>query len=183
MASCITCNKEKSPENFQSTLRRDRNNKIYTSRICKECKYLTQKEWLKNEDNILYKVWAGMKARCDRKNRPDYPRYGGRGISYCARWADYKNFFLDMGNAYKKGLQLDRINNNGPYSPENCKWSTPREQNNNKRNTRLFSYKGLTYTLADWSKALKVKRSTLAQRFYSYRWPIEKVLSYNITHQ
>lgn len=85
--------------------------------------------------NPTYASWSNMKDRCRNPNNISFKNYGGRGINYCVRWEKFANFLEDMG--YRpEGLSLDRINNNGNYCKENCKWSTRQEQNNNKR-TRL----------------------------------------------
>lgn len=128
----------------------------------------------------LYHVWSNMKRRCHDERFPDYQRWGARGIKVCSKWMDYKTFEEDMLPSYKKGLQLDRVDNDGDYCPENCKWSTPREQSNNKRNNNFIEYRGESLTLSAWARKLKVKRSTLAQRYYVYKWPIQKVLTHNI---
>lgn len=79
-----------------------------------------------------YRSWCSMKRRCRNKNSPDYPRYGGRGIDYCQQWESFENFLADMGPR-PHGKSLDRINNDLGYFPGNCKWSTHKEQQNNRR--------------------------------------------------
>lgn len=101
----------------------------------------------------IYRIWQLMKDRCSNVNRDRYKDYGGRGITYCKEWVDFKCFYSwAIDNGYKENLTIDRINVNGNYEPNNCRWITNKEQQNNKRYHHLFLFNGEIKNLAQWGE-------------------------------
>lgn len=99
----------------------------------------------------LYAIWNGMKFRCYNENCERFGDYGGRGITVCERWlTSFENFYSDMIDGYKSGLEIERINNDGNYEPSNCKWDTHKNQSNNKRTTIwvIYNNEKIPFTLA-----------------------------------
>jgi hypothetical protein len=111
-----------------------------------------------------YRIWASMKTRCSSPNNTSYSRYGGRGIKVCDRWQEFENFYADMGDA-PKGMTLDRVDVDGDYTPENCRWATAQEQQNNMRSNQHITYQGKTQTLAQWARELGLSYSALGYRY------------------
>ncbi len=119
-----------------------------------------------------------MKQRCYNPKHPSYHIYGGRGIKICNRWLGnegFDNFCEDMGKRPPKH-SLDRINVNGNYTPKNCKWSTKKQQQNNRRDNRYITYQGVTKALGLWAEELGIERETLRGRL-RYGWTVEKTLT------
>jgi len=107
----------------------------------------------------------GMKARCYQRGKSNYKYYGGRGISVCERWArSYPAFLEDMGRAPSPQHSLDRIDVNGNYEPDNCRWVTTVEQRANRRDVRFIVYEGVAMTAAGWAKKLGLHDKTLRRR-------------------
>jgi hypothetical protein len=112
-----------------------------------------------------YVIWAGIKDRCYCSGCKSYEHYGGRGIKMCDRWFDFNNFIEDMGEA-PVGMSIDRINVNGNYEPNNCKWATSEEQHNNIRSNVFIKYNGEIKTLTQWAKMSGVSVGTFKGRYY-----------------
>lgn len=114
--------------------------------------------------STIYQAWHGMLQRCLNPKTIGYKNYGGRGIKVCERWLKFENFYEDMGDRPFKRATIDRINNDGDYCKENCKWTSYKEQARNKRTNYLITYKGKTLPLATWAEELGIKPTTLDYR-------------------
>ncbi len=111
----------------------------------------------------VYRTWRGIRRRCGNKTYKEFRYYGGRGITVCERWKSFVNFLADMGDA-PPGMSIDRIDNNGPYSPSNCRWATQSQQQANRRDTRLISYLGQTKCIAEWERSYGMTKGLLNGR-------------------
>jgi len=127
-------------------------------------------------------IWRGIKKRCKNPNEPAFPRYGARGIK--VEWKTFEEFRDDMYESYlehvkefgEKNTSIDRIDNDGNYSKENCRWATVSEQNRNKRNNRLITFKGETKCVAEWAEELGFPEFTIYDRLNS-GWTTEDALT------
>lgn len=125
----------------------------------------------------LYKRWTWMKQRCQNPRNKSYHNYGGRGIRVCREWQRYEAFrSWALSNGFAENMTLDRIDNDGDYSPENCRWTTLKVQNNNQRQTVRITYRGITRTLHEWADFLSMSASTLYYRYVRFGWDAEKAL-------
>lgn len=123
-----------------------------------------------------YQTWAAMKRRCLDPDCKDYPQYGGRGIKVCERWLkSFANFLEDMGNR-PEGMTLDRLNSNGDYCKDNCRWATRLTQGNNTSRNHLLTYNGETRTMAEWARIADVPYTTLRARINLLKWPVGRAL-------
>lgn len=123
----------------------------------------------------IYKIWDGMYQRCNNKKCKDYPTWGGRGIGVCARWSDFVKFYEDMGEA-PAGMSLDRVDNNGPYSKENCRWATWKQQQRNRRTNKLLTHKGQTKTMAEWIEETGINKNTFEWRIAN-GWSADRAIT------
>lgn len=123
-----------------------------------------------------YAIWNRMVDRCTNPAATCFHRYGGRGIMVCPQWRRFENFFADMGARPSLQHSLDRIDNDGNYEPSNCRWATPREQANNTSRNRKLTWQGRTQTIAEWSRELGIKYSTLNNRRHK-NYTIEQIMS------
>lgn len=149
--------------------------------LCKSChdkitaeETRVRAETLAKRKKATNQCWRDMKQRCTNKNSQRWYTHGGRGITVCERWEEYDKFLLDMG-LKPVGLTLERIDNDGDYSKENCRWATPKEQANNRSSCIYISHNGDTLTIAQWAAALGITHTSLKKRLEN--WDIEKALT------
>lgn len=130
------------------------------------------------KSHVLNNTWKCIKARCNNKNNPNYYNYGGRGIKVCKEWDAFMPFYnWAIKNGWEKGLQIDRINNNKGYSPQNCRWATIIQQARNKRSSINIKYKGMTKNLGEWAEVIGMNYNKLYLRLFIHKWPLNKAFS------
>jgi hypothetical protein len=117
----------------------------------------------------IYSIWEGMKQRCTSPSNTYWHRYGGRGIKVCERWQLFENFYADLGDPPTEQHSLGRIDNDGDYEPNNVRWETLEQQNNNKVLNHKVTIDGVTKTLTQWAQENGLKPSTVMSRV-SYGW-------------
>lgn len=118
-----------------------------------------------------------MLARCENPNNKSYPRYGGRGVSVCAEWHDVKTFIAWLeANGYEKGLELDRKDNNGEYSPDNCRVVTPQQNSRNRRDNKRYLVHGEMLMPIEVQEKYGVKEATFRARVDQYGQSPEEAL-------
>jgi hypothetical protein len=126
-----------------------------------------------------YGVWRSMKQRCYDENFSSYYLYGSRGITIDDSWLGkegFFNFIEDVGER-PHGTTIDRLDSNGNYTKDNCRWATPEQQSDNRRNARRWLLDGKEYTPKELAKKYNIRRSTLDQRLYVYHWSVERAVN------
>lgn len=129
----------------------------------------------------IYAVWTQMKMRCTNKNNLAFSRYGGRGIKICDRWLEadgqgFLNFLTDMGPRPSDKHSIDRIDVNGDYCPENCRWATAKEQQDTKRTTLNMTLGGETKSLRLWCEEYKISYKLVHHRIFGHGWDLGRAL-------
>ena len=144
--------------------------------FCERCQSkLRGTTW--KSDNRIYKAWRHMLQRCENANDKFFACYGGRGIKVCTEWHNYEAFLeWSLNNGYAENLTIDRINVNGDYSPDNCRWATQKEQQNNKTNNCLLTLNGVTKTKRQWSEETGIGYTTICKRLL-LGWTVERALT------
>jgi hypothetical protein len=129
----------------------------------------------------LYRCFRDMKNRCNGLKPRDRENYFERGITYCSEWETFEAFRdWALSNGYNDNLTLDRIDNDKGYSPDNCRWISRAEQNNNTRQNHFITYNGETHTITQWASILGVNASTLRSRLSTYKWSVEDAFNIRI---
>lgn len=121
---------------------------------------------------VTYRTFSKMRERCNNPNAINFADYGGRGVKVCERWNNFENFLADMGERPSPKHSLDRIDVNGDYEPDNCRWATKYVQANNTRSNRFVTWKGETKTVSEWARELNMQSQTLARRLNA-GWSVE----------
>lgn len=126
----------------------------------------------------LRSIWTDMHRRCYQDHRPDFKWYGGKGVKVDPIWND-KMVFQEwaLASGYKDGLTLDRIDVNGDYGPLNCRWTTIKMQERNRRNNRHLTFGGLTMCVSEWAEKLGMSAACLNMRLSTHKWSVEDALT------
>lgn len=141
--------------------------RLMKSKDCGCFRKLTHGDSKKGKVAAEYHSWRAMIGRCTNPNATGYDIYGGRGIKVCDKWlSSYEAFLSDMGRKGSNRDSIDRIDVDGDYTPENCRWATPREQGRNKRGTNLYEWKGEFLTIPEIAEKEGVSKNTIRGRMY-----------------
>lgn len=135
----------------------------------------------------LYRIWAGMKNRCQNSRNTHYKNYGGRGITICTEWEEFEPFMkwaLEKGgyDEWDKRLTIDRIDTNGNYCPSNCRWVTNEAQQNNKRDNLTVIYRGTRYTASQLARIANISPDVMIKRLGELHWSVDRALKTPVHH-
>lgn len=126
----------------------------------------------------IHRIWYQIICRTKYKGSTSYKNYGARGITVCEKWKTFENFYnWAMSHGYTDELTIERIDVNGNYCPDNCKWATYKEQANNMRNNRFVEYNGEKKTLSQWAEYAGIPYRTFYYRYTKYNWSIEDCIN------
>ena len=126
----------------------------------------------------LYRIWKNMRTRCRNEHIPGYELWGGRGISVCEEWNTFQSFYeWALSNGYRDDLSLDRIDNDGNYEPQNCKWSTKTQQARNRRSNAMITYDGVTKHISDWDNDIGAAKSGRVRARLNAGWSVERAVT------
>lgn len=129
----------------------------------------------------LYNIWSNMKSRCDDANDPKYKNYGARGVKVCNEWYEASVFFdWARQSGYSDDLTLDRIDVNGNYEPDNCRWVDYKTQSLNRTDNHYLTHNGKTQTMKEWSDECNIPYKVLEARINRYHWSVERALKNDI---
>lgn len=143
---------------------------------CLRREFVASKKTHGKTGTSMHNRWVCMRQRCKNPNHPAYANYGGRGITVCDRWdQSFEAFLVDMGEPPTPDHTIDRIDNDGPYSPENCRWITATEQNRNQRRSTRITVDGITRTVVGWAEVMGISQETIRQRIRRGMSPEEAV--------
>lgn len=133
---------------------------------------------LRQENKNIYWAWKSMKQRCLNPRCAAYKNYGARGITICEEWMEFEPFCeWALHSGYKRGLDLDRRDNSGGYSPENCRWITRRENTNNRRKTIFLEVDGVRNPRTEWERQLHLPKGILKAWFetHGYEYTVSRI--------
>ena len=128
-------------------------------------------------NSVHYDRWRHMMDRCYNPKCHSYSYYGGRGIRVCESWHDIKTFVDGLPPNYSNGLEIDRINNDGNYEPENVRWVTRQKNATNRRTRRPLFYLGRTQSVSEWADEFKKSRSLVRERIFEFGWDVHRALT------
>lgn len=133
---------------------------------------------MKAKTSGSYETWRSMRQRCTNPKKNQFKDYGGRGVEVCERWQVFNNFLEDMGEK-PRGFQIDRIDVNGNYCRENCRWVSAKDNANNRRNNRTLTFHGKTKTIAQWAVLKRITVETLRGRIRR-GWSVDDALTLKV---